>query len=299
MKGYVKTGLMFTAVFLVVTLFSLWLAWPVVTETTVTQTMPGAIQGGMWDGILTLIGGIFAVTIVFLLLIYFGLQRFIIGFMIFAMFWLAAGAILFTVIRIQDEITLFGVILSVCLAGGMVAWGYRKKDALMLNIVGGLGIAWAAASLGSSFSPLTAVIILDILAAYDAISVYGTKHMLTLAKGIAAGGMPIGVMIFGNPRGQPLDFNVPRTQRTWQVLGWGDIAIPGVFVVSANLAPFARLPGGLTFMSAGALVGAVAGFFLLGWIAERFPRPGHAGLPPLIGCAEVGAVIGWLIGMFL
>ncbi len=43
--------------------------------------------------------------------------------------------------------------------------------------------AGAAALFGISFGLLPAILLLSVLAVYDAISVYGTEHMLDLAEG--------------------------------------------------------------------------------------------------------------------
>ncbi|QPV61455.1 hypothetical protein I7X12_11830 [Halosimplex litoreum] len=55
--------------------------------------------------------------------------------------------------------------------------------------------AGAAALFGISFGVLPALVLLTVLAVYDAISVYGTEHMLTLASGVMKLKVPIVLVV--------------------------------------------------------------------------------------------------------
>jgi len=55
--------------------------------------------------------------------------------------------------------------------------------------------AGAAGLFGISFGPLPALVLLSALAVYDAISVYGTEHMLSLAEGVMDLQMPVVLVI--------------------------------------------------------------------------------------------------------
>jgi presenilin-like A22 family membrane protease len=55
--------------------------------------------------------------------------------------------------------------------------------------------AGAAALFGISFGLLPAVVLLSVLAVYDAISVYGTEHMLDLAEGVMDLRIPVVLVI--------------------------------------------------------------------------------------------------------
>jgi presenilin-like A22 family membrane protease len=55
--------------------------------------------------------------------------------------------------------------------------------------------AGAAALFGISFGVLPALVLLTVLAVYDAISVYGTEHMLTLASGVMELKVPIVLVV--------------------------------------------------------------------------------------------------------
>ena len=298
MRPFLRYGLLDSAVFIPIALFALWLAWPIFTTETAVQAAPAVFQGTTFEGASQFIILFLGVTVFMLGLIHFGLQRVIEGILIVGTFFLSAYALWFTIARFLGEVTMEGLAGACILSAGIIAWGFLRKDMRAINLAGGLAVGWAAASLGASLHPLVAVFILDLLAVYDAIAVYGTKHMLTLAKGLLVGGMPIGMMVFGNPEGKPLDINTPRTERTWLILGWGDLMLPAMFVVSTNLFRMPRI-GGLTFMTIGAIAGAVAGYFLLGLIAERWPLKGHAGLPPIVGCMTFAASCGWVLGLII
>ena len=65
-------------------------------------------------------------------------------------------------------------------------------------VIDGAGVimgAGAAGLFGIGFGPLPALILLSVLAVYDAISVYGTEHMLTLAEGVMEMKVPVLLVI--------------------------------------------------------------------------------------------------------
>jgi presenilin-like A22 family membrane protease len=65
----------------------------------------------------------------------------------------------------------------------------------VIDAAGVLMGAGAAGLFGISFGPLPAVLLLSVLAIYDAISVYGTEHMLTLASGVMDLKIPVILVI--------------------------------------------------------------------------------------------------------
>jgi len=103
----------------------------------------------------------------------------------------------------------------------------------------------ATAVAGSSLAPSVAVILLTVMAVYDYISVFVTKHMVVLARAVGA---------------------VERAgggEKT-HLLGAGDIAIPGILAVSLlRISPAAGVV---------AAAGAGAGLVLTTRLAERWKR---------------------------
>lgn len=195
------------------------------------------------------------------------------------------------------------------------------------GVIMGMG---AAALFGISFGPLPALVLLVALAVYDAISVYGTEHMLTLASGVMDLKVPVLLVIpltasysfleeatsaaedVGNPDAIE-DGNGEATAdgtsedgdeqagpdsgpmaRDAFFIGLGDAVMPTVLVASAAFflpAPDLGLPGfALTLPAFGAIMGTTVGLLIL----MRMVMAGraHAGLPLLNG----GAIVGYLLG---
>ncbi|WP_128904363.1 presenilin family intramembrane aspartyl protease PSH [Halorubrum amylolyticum] len=65
----------------------------------------------------------------------------------------------------------------------------------VIDAAGVLMGAGAAGLFGISFGPLPALVLLSLLAVYDAISVYGTEHMLSLAEGVMDLNIPVVLVI--------------------------------------------------------------------------------------------------------
>ncbi len=160
------------------------------------------------------------------------------------------------------------------------------------------------AILGISFGILPAFVLLGALMVYDAIAVYRTKHMVTLADAVTEMKLPILMVMpevpgYDYPSAPPLRAQraVPRGERAAVFMGLGDVVIPGTLVVSA----FVWLPtspafagiGGNLWVALAALVGSLVGYaFLMRRVATGEPQ---AGLPFLNGGALVGYVLVYLL----
>ncbi len=76
---------------------------------------------------------------------------------------------------------------------GIALYGYPEWYVLdTAGVVMGVG---AAGLFGVNFGILPAVVLLSVLAVYDAISVYGTEHMLTLASGVMEMRVPVVLVV--------------------------------------------------------------------------------------------------------
>jgi len=170
-------------------------------------------------------------------------------------------------------------------------------DATGLVIGGG-----AAAIFGISLGILPVLILMVILAVYDAIAVYKTKHMVSLAESIVDLRIPV---LFVLPRkrsfsllrdkDQDKDNNESEMEEAFY-MGLGDAIIPSMLVVSANcmrIPAFTHYFGLINAPALGALIGTLAGYAMLSRIAGR-GKP-HAGLPFL----NSGAIIGFMIAYIL
>ncbi|MCX6687408.1 MAG: presenilin family intramembrane aspartyl protease, partial [Methanoregula sp.] len=160
-------------------------------------------------------------------------------------------------------------------------------------------IASGVASIfGRSLDYKLVVILLIILAVYDAISVYKTKHMITLAEGVIDLKTPI---LFVVPKKRDYSFireGIGKLseggERSAFIMGMGDLIMPSILVVSANVfIEGYRILGFINLPALGAIVGSLAGLGVLLYFVNS-GRP-QAGLPPL----NWGAIIGFAVGLGL
>jgi presenilin-like A22 family membrane protease len=84
---------------------------------------------------------------------------------------------------------------SVVLAAGVAVALLAYPEWYVIDTAGVLMGAGAAALFGISFGVLPAVVLLLALAVYDAISVYGTRHMLELAEGVMDLRIPVVLVV--------------------------------------------------------------------------------------------------------
>jgi len=159
------------------------------------------------------------------------------------------------------------------------------------------------ALLGISFGILPAFILLIALAVYDAIAVYRTKHMISLADVVVEMKLPI-LMVM--PEAPAYDYtkktsfraerNIPAEEREAMFMGLGDVVFPGVLIVSAfvSLPALGVLPGlgGNFLVAMGTLAGALVGYGFLMRLVNR--GNAQAGLPLLNGGAIAGYVVSYL-----
>jgi presenilin-like A22 family membrane protease len=174
----------------------------------------------------------------------------------------------------------------------------------VVDLAGFLAAGSLIAILGISFAILPAFLLLGALMVYDAIAVYLTKHMVSLADVVTEMKLPILMVMpdsagydytaaptLAEQRGQPVE------ERAALFMGLGDVVIPGTLVVSAfvwlpSTPSFAGL--GASFLVAiGTLVGSLVGYTVLMRLVLR-GNP-QAGLPLLNGGAMVGYVLTYVM----
>jgi len=174
----------------------------------------------------------------------------------------------------------------------------------VVDLVGFLAAGSLIAILGISFGILPAFILLGALMVYDAIAVYRTKHMVSLADIVTDMKLPILMVMpdragydypsaptLKEQRGQPTE------ERSALFMGLGDVVIPGTLVVSAFVwlptAPTVLGLGANVWASVGALVGSLVGYALLMRLVLR-GNP-QAGLPFLNGGALLGYAVVYVL----
>ncbi|WP_129598170.1 presenilin family intramembrane aspartyl protease PSH [Methanohalophilus profundi] len=169
---------------------------------------------------------------------------------------------------------------------------YVHPEWYIIDFVGIIVGAAASSIFGISFGILPAIVLLGLLAAYDAISVYKTKHMIALAEGVMDLKLPI---LFVIPKKRNYSFieDTPSTEGEKEAfyMGLGDAIMPTIIVVSANV--FLPHEGFVGIPAIGAMVGTLIGFFALTILVMK-GKP-QAGLPFLNSGAILGYVAGALI----
>jgi presenilin-like A22 family membrane protease len=174
---------------------------------------------------------------------------------------------------------------------------YKYPEWYVIDALGVLIGAGVAAIFGASLEVVPVVILLILLAIYDAISVYKTKHMITLAEGVIDLKTPI---LFVIPKRRDYSFikeGIGKIdgggERAAFIIGMGDMIMPSILVVSANVFIQGWKLGGMINLPAlGAIVGSLAGMVvLLYFVMSGKPQ---AGLPPLNGGTILGFLAGWV-----
>lgn len=192
--------------------------------------------------------------------------------------------------------------VSVTLTAVITYYLVKKPEWYVIDAAGILMSIGIIGIFGISLSILPVLVLLIALAIYDAVSVYGTKHMIALADGVTNMRLPI-LLVIPKKRGYSYLEQKPLKQqldeggeREAMFMGLGDIIIPGVLVVSAFSFLGDGLIGGVSsnlIVALGTLAGSVVGFALL----MRFVLGGNpqAGLPLLNGGAIAGFLITYLL----
>ncbi|MDR2855975.1 MAG: hypothetical protein LBV40_07505 [Methanomicrobiales archaeon] len=262
-------------------------------------------------------------TGILLFLIRYRLQS-IIRLIILASLFLSYIYVFSAILTFFDLSLFFVTVLGTVLAGFATVLLFRFPEWYVIDVLGVLLAGGIASIFGISLEPLPVILLLVILAVYDAISVYRTKHMLTLADTVMQQKIPIMVIVpkkrsysfikekfesiktkddeigdtFSSPTSHLATDNSSNESththdRAAYLMGLGDLIMPTVLVVSAAV----FVPGGgvgiFSLCSLTTLIGSLIGLCFLMFFVQR--GSAHAGLPPLNG----GAIIGFLIGMIL
>lgn len=213
-------------------------------------------------------------------------------------FWPLLAPLLFDPLRTAglsvDEAGFAILGLSLLMSGALTVLLWKWPEWYIVDSVGVFVAAGATAIFGVSFGVFPALILLVLLAVYDYISVYKTKHMLSLADSVVGLRLPIMLVV---PKHKDYSFLAEKENLTQQVesgkrreamfMGLGDLVIPSVMIVVA----FSQV--GSPLAAVGALLGTFAGFaVLMSFVLRGKP---HAGLPSLNG----GSIAGFFIGFAL
>jgi presenilin-like A22 family membrane protease len=187
------------------------------------------------------------------------------------------------------------ILISLVIATIIITLLLKYPEWYVIDVCGFIIAAGATAIFGISLTIPLVITLLIILAIYDALAVYKTKHMIDLADSVMDLKLPVLLVI---PKTKKYSF-IRETKRLKEkiekkerrdafFMGLGDIVMPGILVVSA----YRFIPNGLPIAIA-TIVGILIGFtILMGFVIKGKPQ---AGLPFLNG----GAIAGYLVSSFI
>jgi presenilin-like A22 family membrane protease len=220
------------------------------------------------------------------------------------LFGVEEGYIYDEVIFIESPIPVIPLLISFIAAFLLSFVVHKFPEWYVVDTVGLVMAIGATVILGVTFTILPAIALLVVLAIYDAISVYKTKHMITLADSVIDLNLPV-LLVIPKKLGYSYRKEKPRLkeqikegkEREAMFMGLGDIVIPSLLIVSSlTFLPASHGAmglGGNLLVAIGVMIGILVGFSIL----MRFVLKGNpqAGLPLL----NSGAVGGYLISYFI
>jgi len=190
---------------------------------------------------------------------------------------------------------MISIVISFVIAVALVVALYKFPEWYIIDLCGVIVGAGAIAIFGISLSILLVIILLVVLAVYDAISVYQTKHMIDLADTVMDLKLPV-LLVVPKIRRYSLIKETKslkeklkeHEERDAFFMGLGDIVMPGILVVAA----YHNISNGLP-IALSVLGGTLIGFLvLMTFVIKGKPQ---AGLPLL--CS--GAILGYLISSYV
>jgi len=204
--------------------------------------------------------------------------------------------VLYPVLSIFISNAILNLGLSIVGAAFLLVALVKKPEWYVIDVVALLIGVGAVAMLGISLDIWIVIVLLISMAAYDAFSVYRTKHMIDLADSVMDLRLPV-MFVIPKKRGYSLlkatkglkEKLKDAEEREAYFLGVGDVVFPGFLAVAA----FHNLVSNGFIMAISVLAGTLLGFIvLMVYVVRGKPQ---AGLPFL--CS--GAILGYVIAGFL
>ncbi len=190
----------------------------------------------------------------------------------------------------------WSLFLSAIAAAILVISLLRHPEWYVIDICGIIIGAGATAILGISLSIFLAIVLLSVLAIYDAMSVYKTKHMIDLADTVLDLKLPV-MLVLPKIRRYSLIEETKSLKEKLEhgekrdafFMGLGDVIMPGVLVAST----FHNVANNGLLIAMSVMLGTLLGFTVLMAVVIR-GRP-QAGLPYL--CS--GAILGYIVSSYI
>jgi len=189
----------------------------------------------------------------------------------------------------------FSLICSIVLAFILMVVLYIFPEWYIIDICGVVIGTGAIAIFGISLGIPLVIILLVVLAIYDAVSVYKTKHMIDLADTVMDLKLPV-LLVIPKVRKYSLIKETKRLKEKLEegeerdafFMGLGDVVMPGILVAAVYHNINDGLPIALSVM-----LGTLFGFvILMSFVIKGKPQ---AGLPCLCG----GAIAGYIISSYV
>ncbi|MGP8329656.1 MAG: presenilin family intramembrane aspartyl protease PSH [Methanosarcinaceae archaeon] len=273
-------------IIIVVQIFAILLAAPMQAEDMVVFEDPTATTNSLYY-----IGLIFIFTFMLLVAIKKNM-KWIIQLVILSAVASTLYYVLYALFSLTSVSPITNSVVSILLSIGSTVVLYKFPEWYVINSIGLMVGAGAAAIFGISLAVIPTIVLLVSLAIYDVISVYKTKHMITLADGVMELKLPI---LFVIPKHPGYSFRTEKFDKQGEkeafFMGLGDAVMPTILVVSAYT--FIEHAGLISYPALGAMIGTIVGFFALGILVMK-GKP-QAGLPFL----NSGVILGYIAGCLL
>lgn len=198
--------------------------------------------------------------------------------------------VFFALFTLLPPLSGFEAIASSVLSTGITVLLYKYPEWYVVDIVGVCISAGVSALIGISLSIVPIIVLLLLLAIYDAISVYKTKHMVDMAEGIMDMKLPIMFVIPKHLKYSFIkeDFKKGEKHEAF-FMGLGDAVMPTLLVVSASV----FMKSNNLYPILGAILGTLIGHVVLS-IQVMKGKP-QAGLPFL----NSGVILGFFVGVLI
>ena len=185
-------------------------------------------------------------------------------------------------------VALFGTSVAMLGTSAAVFLYYFSRSVLTFDLLLALGCAGIAANLGGAMHPTGVAVIIAVLAVYDIVAVYVTKHMVEMAEAMLRRKVFFAMILSERPGNLLLPVTTVTSGSGFIFLGTGDVVLPALLVASVSVID-ARAA---VLVATGALCGAVVLHLVFLSQHERRPMPA---LPPI----AVGALLGFVASFFL
>ncbi len=188
--------------------------------------------------------------------------------------------------------------IAAILAIGLIVFRFLRPTILVHNLVVIGGLAGISGMLGLALSPRDAIFLLIILAIYDVIAVYKTKHMVKMAEIMIKKRVILGIIIpekISGFKASMVDVEQdkisvsrilkPGKRTRFMILGGGDLALPLLLISS--------VVSHSVFQAIIILIFALIGLFAMHLIFIKLKSRPMPALPPL----AVFSILGYLASL--